>query len=449
MHPPSQKLSILSRAATIAVATIMLLQTPAGAVSTLKTLHSFCKVSDCAGGRNPQAGLLLDASGNVYGTTVDGGKYTYGTVFKLVPNADKTKYTEYVIRNFCAKSHCADGEQPFSGVIMDLNGNLYGTTANGGNTNCAGQGCGVVFKLTHGSHGWSWRVLKKICTVEFMGFCAEGRHPMTGLSYAGQESGQPWNGSSPLFGTTEAGGKYEAGVAYELTVSGSTWTYKVIHNFQSGYDPQEVTVDNSGNIYGAALGGNSGGGLLYKLASGTWKETTLHQFCYGCDAGTTPNGRLLRDSSGNLFGTTEEGGTGTECNAGPTLRCGIIYERTAGGTYKVLYNFCSQTNCTDGDASLAGLIIDGSGNLFGTTIAGGTVGSPCPEGANGCGVVFELSSAGAYTVLHAFCYQSLGCPDGARPAAGVVIDPAGNLFGTTEQGGSYDYNGGTVFRLTQ
>jgi uncharacterized repeat protein (TIGR03803 family) len=437
MHTLFHRLSALSIASAIAVAAIGLLQPPAWAapVSTLKTLHSFCAWNLCGDGQNLKGALFMDPSGDLYGTAAQSGKYGGGTVFELVPNADKSKYNTNVLHNFCKNNPCPDGAYPVSGLIMDVEGNLYGTTEQGGLQ--IGQSTfGTVFKLTHGGTGWVLSVLRKFCAHDDQ-FCSRGATPVTGLSYAGQDSGQPWDESSPLFGATFYGGANDKGVVYELTHSGSTWAYTVIHDFQSSFGPEDVTLDSAGNIYGtASYGGKYGGGILYKLANGTWKQTILHNFCTGSSCtGDEPHGRVARDSSGNLFGTTEFGGTGTECMEGSAHGCGVVFERSAGGTYKVLHNFCSQANCTDGGIPVAGVIVDRLGDLFGTTAEGGTVD----------GVVFELSSAGDYSVLHAFCSKE-GCSDGVKPVAGVIMDSSGSLFGTTEFGGTHD--GGTVFRIT-
>jgi uncharacterized repeat protein (TIGR03803 family) len=408
---------------TIAAAITFSAIAPFGASAfTHQTLHSFCHSANCADGEQPN-GLLQDAAGNLYGTTQLGGKFNHGIVFKLIPNADKSKYTEHILKNFCSKANCTDGSLPFGDLIMDVEGRLFGTTASGGHSDS-----GVIFEMTPVLNGWKFAILHSFCS----GNCPDGSVPYSGLSYAGQASGAPWDDVSPLFGTTSAGGTGSGignGVAYELG-DRNGWHYSVVHKFVSSSWPQPVLVDASGNIYGTtSYGGKYGGGLLYRLAANTWNEATLHNFCAeaGCTDGKQPIGNLLMDGAGNVFGATAIGGARND---------GVVFERPAGGGYQVAYNFCSLTACADGEVPDAGLTMDGSGNLFGTTSAGGS----------DKGVVFELAPGGAETVLYAFCPGGEPCSDGAGPMTPVLLDAQGNLFGTTAYGGA---NGqyGTVFRL--
>jgi len=417
----------LSRAlATIAVAAVAFALVPvdsASAAYTFKRLYSFCRRTDCHDGARPLDRVVMDQAGNLYGTTQQGGKYTtqfasYGVVFKLIPNSDGSRYTEYVLHNFCRDFSCTDGSGPVAGVILDVDGNIYGTAQSGGL-----QDGGVIFKLTHGSNGWRLSVLKNFCEESN---CADGAYPVTALSYAGQDSGKAWDKSSPLFGTTSQGGDYGNGVAYELTPNGSGWSFGRIHNFQNSAGPNEVLVDSSGNIWGTtATGGKYGGGLMYKLANGSWSQTVLHNFCNtrNCADGNQPVGRLAMDASGNLFGATFQGGNNSN-NDVCFGTCGVVFERTSGGTYSVVYNFCAQANCTDGASPAAGVIIDGSGSLFGTTSAGGANSQNAPAGT-----VYELSG-GAESVLHSFCSQQ-SCADGRNPQSAVIFDSSGGVLGTT------------------
>jgi uncharacterized repeat protein (TIGR03803 family) len=397
---------------------------------TEKTLHSFCSWSNCGDGQAPN-GLLRDASGNFYATTHYGGKNGQGVVFKLILNSDKGRYTDHVLHNFCAKTNCPDGAMPWGDLIMDVDGNLYGTASGGG-----GWGVGVIFKMTPEANGWKYTILHSFCHETN---CTDGSAPASGLSYQGQASGAPWNGSSPLFGSAYLGGMDDNGVDYEFTTDGSSWTYQVIHTFQTSGGPNPLLVDGSGNLFGTAThGGKYGEGLLYKLAAGTWKDTVLHNFCdiTYCIDGSTPQGKLLMDAAGNLFGTTTIGGEGSDCTA--REGCGVVFERPSGGGYRVVYNFCSQANCTDGTNPQAGVTMDSSGNLLGTTYNGGV-------NSQG-GVAFELTPDGTESVLVSFCPGGEPCSDGQAPYTPLLLDGQGDFFGATYLGGANgDY--GTVFEL--
>ena len=296
---------------------------------------------------------------------------------------------------------------------------------------------GSIFSLTRGAKGWGLRVLHTFSGDEATCF---------GLAYQGQESGAPWNGTSPLFGVTDTGGQYGNGYVYELKPSG--WTYTDIHNFQTSSYPNRPLVDATGNVFGTVInGGKYGGGLMYKLAAGTWGETVLHNFCAGaCAEGARPVGKLLMDAAGNLFTMTRDGGLGA-CNEGDG--CGVVSERTAGGSYNVLYKLCSLANCADGaDPGNAGLIMDSAGHLFGTTNGGGSALHCASQLDGGCGVAFELTESGgswSEAVLHPFCNWD-NCGDGSYPDASLALDGAGDLFGTTLLLGAHG-DGGTVFEL--
>jgi len=397
----------------------------------LKTLHSFCNTSNCTDGNNPLAGLVMDASGNLYGTTEQGGKFNSGLVFKLIPNANKTKYTEHILKNFCAKPSCTDGSFPEAGLIIDSNGALYGATGGGGKF-----GAGAVFKMHPVTNGWAYGVIHSFCHDAS---CSDGSSPETELTYSGQASGQPYDGTSPLFGATFLGGSSNRGEVYKLTPNGSGWTFHVIHSFSSGFHGGELFVDPAGNLIGTTLlGGANSGGELFSLAPSTGTEATLYNFCAkaNCADGAQPIGRLLMDDKGNLFGTASVGGAGAHCVS--VSGCGVAYEFTSAGKYKVIYNFCSRASCKDGEVPSAGMIMDAIGDLVGTTYEGGTG----PGGS-----VFSLHHGTTWmeTVLYNFCSQ-LNCTDGAGPVAPVIVDSGGNLYGTDAAGGA---NGdfGTVFRL--
>jgi uncharacterized repeat protein (TIGR03803 family) len=434
----SKNLSFDFAGARLAGALLALAPFGAASAYTLATSHRFCSFTNCNDGRNPSGGLLRDASGDLFGTTEGAGAHgdeaNGGTVFELVPNNVTGKYKAYVLHAFCALANCADGNQADeSGVIMDVDGNLYGVTTLGGKFNHGG-----VFKLTHGAHGWGLKVLHSFCATAG---CPDGDGPDLGLAYAGQASSALWDETSPLFGVTAFGGSNNHGTVFDITQNGTHWIEKVVHNFDTSADPGGLLVTAAGDIYGtASTGGKFGGGLMFKLANGTWHETVLHNFCNmtNCTDGADPVGSLVMDGSGNLFGATASGGANTTA-CGQSTGCGVAFEYSAGATYSVLYNFCSLTGCADGTGPAGGLIRDGSGALYGATLVGG---------AANWGTVYSLKpNGGSWTesVLYSFCSLA-NCADGNQPIDELIMDGSGNVFGDAYGGGN-DTGPGTVFEL--
>jgi uncharacterized repeat protein (TIGR03803 family) len=257
-----------------------------------------------------------------------------------------------------------------------------------------------------------------------------------------------------LYGATQLGGKRGLGTVFKLSPAGKE---TILHNFSGGSGGGAlgagVILDSTGNIYGTTfIGGDlncnpgQGCGVVFKVDI-SGHETVLHTF-EGSD-GASPWSPLIPDSAGNLYGTTQAGGDLGLCSVG--LGCGVVFELSpnSDGTWSetVLYKFCSASNCTDGKFPSAGTLIqDAAGNLYGTTIEGGA-NTGC-SGGNGCGVVFELNASGKETVLHNFT----GGTDGNYPLTGVTMDKAGNLYGTATSGGNTKCNPptgcGTVFKLS-
>ena len=407
------------------MAASMLVFAPVGKASAynLTTLHSFCAQSECTDGEEPGE-LVMAPSGTLYGTATGGG-YGVGVVYELVPNDTKTKWTYHRLHGFCKAAPCKDGSTPIGHLVLDANGSLFGTADNGGK-----YGRGVFFQLTHSGNVWTYKV------VHSFNNGSEGYVPVGGLTYAGQYSGALWDDVSPLYGVTSEGATHNMGAAYEITDRGQ-WSFAGIHAFSSGTRPNELIMDDGGRLFGThAKGGANGDGLLYRLTltGGVWKEATLHNFCadQNCADGATPAGRLLLDTQGDIFGVASEGGNGGN---------GVVFERTASGTYKVLYDFCSLANCVDGSGPTGELSMDVAGNLFGTTSLWGTQGESD-------GIVFKLvpgGSAWTESVIYDFC-SLVGCLDGWDPLTGVIIDSSGDLIGTTRFGGTHgDF--GTVFEL--
>jgi len=421
-------LATVSRA--LAVMTGMLVVTlmlapSAWAQSKYKVLHQFSSdYPQHYDGLAPYGGLIFDAAGNLYGTTASGGERE-GTVFKLTPNTDGS-WTESVLYGFGFNG--GDGSSPMAGPILDAAGNLYGTTYLGG-----GQGVGTVFDLTPNPDGsWTHTVLHTFYPSQWGD---AGIWPYAGLIL---------DAAGNLYGTTVGGGAYGYGVVFELTPNlDGSWTESVLYSFTGGTDGANpyagLIFDNTGNLYGATVGGGLYGyGVVFKLkphANGSWTEKVLHKFTGGKE-GANPYAALVFDIAGNLYGTTVNGGP---------YGYGVAYKltpNTAGcWTPKILHKF---TGGKDGANPYAALVLDAAGNLYGTTWAGGT---------HGLGVVFKLNlgpdGKWGEHVLHAFAGQPA-----RNPYAGLVLDRAGNLYGTTATGdtdcSSYwsHQDCGAVFEIT-
>jgi uncharacterized repeat protein (TIGR03803 family) len=348
-----------------------------------------------------------------------------------------TTWNEKVLHTFSG----TDGGYSEAGLIFDAAGNLYGTTAGGGNFTgyCSQLGCGTVFELTpNGSGGWTETVLYSFCSQRN---CTDGSNPAGGLIF---------DAAGNLYGTTEYGGDFSSdcafysfhgcGTVFELTPNGhGGWTRTALHTFCSqqycadGANPAAGLIfDGGGNLYGTAEYGGEWG-LVFEFSpngSGGWTETVLHYFGNSPD-GAVPYAGLIFDG-GTLYGTTKYGGQ-SACEG---IGCGTVFE-VSGRSERVLHSFSN--NGTDGFYPVAGVIVAG-GNVYGTTFYGGPSGQ-CPP--NGCGVVFEVTPGGTETVLYDF--SPTGDPDGDHPQAGLISDAAGNFYGTTPVGG--DDNAGTVFEL--
>jgi len=332
----------------------------------------------------PYSALIFDAAGNLYGTTGNGGQYSQGNVFELSPQGGGV----WTFKELHSFGDGNDGQSPWGGsLLLDPSGNLYGTTRYGGTALCdplQPVGCGIVFEL------------------------------------------------SPT--------------------AGGDWTYKVLHDFNGngagtdGYHPNGgLIMDSSGNLYGTTLSGGIYasalvGGTVFELkptAKGAWKEQVLHNFSGGLYDGNYPQCTLAFDSAGNLYGTTNLGGVANVLLGGN----GTVFQmtHTAGGwSERLILNFNADSSGFSGVAPLAGVIFDKAGNLYGTTEYGGTY---------LYGNVFELTRSGGNkwteTVLHSFNFNG---QDGQEPWDPLILDATGNLYGTTFQGGVA--GAGTVFKLT-
>jgi len=284
--------------------------------------------------------------------------------------------------------------------------------------------------------------------------CAQSKYKSLRKFTRGADGYTPYGGlifdqAGNLYGTTASGGASDLGTVFKLTPdSDGRWTEAVIHSFGGGNDgvgpSATLTFDPAGNLYGTTFaGGANSSGTVFQLtpnSDGSWTESVLYAFCSfsNCGDGTSPLDSLIFDDAGNLYGTTGAGGSSSGCNRG----CGTVFKLApnldGSWTESVLYSFCSVKGCRDGSVLFAGVIFDQAGNLYGTTYSGGI---------NNSGTVFKLTPNGdgswTESVLYSFCSVK-GCPDGGGPLDGLIFDQAGNLYGTTEFS---DY-GGLVFQLT-
>jgi uncharacterized repeat protein (TIGR03803 family) len=250
-------------------------------------------------------------------------------------------------------------------------------------------------------------------------------------SYAALVQGTDGN----LYGTTSGDGANNGGTVFKITTGGTLTT---IYNFCSesncadGNRPRTgLTLGTNGNFFGATPGGGAyGGGNVFEITP-AGKLTTIYNFCSeaNCDDGYEAVGTLIQASNGDFYGTTETGGLNG---------AGTVFEVTPAGKYTVLWNFCSESNCTDGSEPAAGLVQATNGDFYGTTVYGG---------AEGQGIVYKITSAGVLTTLHSFCSKA-NCDDGDNPLAPLIQASNGNLYGTTEKGGTQSGDGGTVFEIT-
>lgn len=363
---------------------------------TFTVLYDFTGGSD---GGEPYAGVILDAAGNIYGTTNEGGDlncnnpYGCGAVFRLDPAGNET-----VLHAFAGGT---DGSNPFAAVIRDARGDLYGTTVGGG------SGLGAVYEMT--------RKGAEVILHSFAGGPSDGAFP-----YANLVSDRRGN----LYGTTQDGGSAGEGTVFRLDRSG---TETVLHSFGGGASDGGFPLDNGlvmdakGNLYGETdLGGTANKGVVYAISrSGT--VTVLHSFTGGATDGCYPYGTPAMDAKGNLYGTTSYCGSAD---------LGIVWRVSKDGSEIVLHNF--QGESSDGAVAYAGVIFDSKGDLCGVTEQGGS---------SGKGTVYRLNRQGALTILHSFTGA-----DGETPFGGIVKDANDVLYGTSPAGGSSGY--GTVWKLS-
>lgn len=372
---------------------------------TETVLYNFTGGSD---GLYPTSSLVSDGAGNFYGTTVLGGTcpgwngYGCGVVFEISPNGNGG-WTQTVLHTFAAPP---DGANPFCApLIFDSAGNLYGTTEFGGDYNS-----GSVFELSLVAGRWNVTILHSF------GVGANGDHPSTGLIM---------DRAGNLYGTNS---EYQSpGSVFELSPSGDAWTYQVIYLAPT---TQGVTIDAAGNLYGTT---NSAVFELSPNGNGGWIPTVIHTFTGAPKDGIGPYSAPVLDKAGNLYGTTSSGGAK---NYGTVYQLSHITTGKKKGQWKekILHSF---RNENDGADPIAGVVLDATGNIYGTTGGGGKFGD---------GTVFELSPQVGVGWYKEKVLRALNGPDGNYPEAGLMLDSAGNLYGTASNGGLY--NAGVVFELT-
>jgi uncharacterized repeat protein (TIGR03803 family) len=401
----------ISKAAPIFVIALSLVT---AAATTTDVIFSFEEEE----GEYADTDLETDSAGNIYGTTVLGGEFGGGTVFQLRPTPNGWEHS--VLYSFTGG---ADGGEPYKGVTIDRQGNLYGTAVTGGSGGCEG-GCGVAYKLTKSGGMWNQTII----------------HAFTG----GDDGSGPGarvtiDRSGTVYGMTPTGGANGVGTIYKIHPHAGSWDFQVIHAFTGGADGATGSAGRmlllDGRLYGAATaGGLHGSGVVFELTppltaagkSGEWGFRTLYSF-HGQPDGSFPYGALL-SASGKIYGTTYYGGANN---------IGAVYElspRSVGEwDGRVIYSF--QTG-SDGNSPISNLVRDAAGNLYGTT----------SEGGLGTGTIFKLTPGGGGQWTESVVHPFEGPPDGGFSYNGMVVDPFGNFYGATVHGGEDD--DGCVYKFT-
>jgi len=413
-YADQEKLGRLVKRVHLLVGSCLLLFITANA-QTLTVLHTFNGRPD---GREPIAGVTRDAAGNVYGTTYYGGANDVGLVYKLAH-----KGSGWLLSPLFSfqQGQGAGGYAPVGGVTIGSDGKLYGATSRGGQYDAV-----TVYKLSPPA---------TLCKSALCPWTETPLYQFTG----GADGGNPeatliFDSAGNMYGTAAGGGIGNNGVVFELTRSGSGWTQSVLYSFDGSPDGagpfSAVTFDNSGNLYGTTAGGGTGWGTVYQLTpSGSgWTEKVLYSFQNSND-GAIPYAGVTLDPNGNLYGATfydgEYGG-------------GAIFElmpSNGNWIFSVIYSPLVELGGAAGT-----LARSSNGTLYGTLLTGG--GQGCS--GYGCGNVFQLSPSNGgwvYTSLYEFTDGG----DGGNPEGGLILDSAGNLYGTTTGSLGGD---GSVFELT-
>jgi uncharacterized repeat protein (TIGR03803 family) len=358
---------------------------PSADAASFKVLYDFTGGND---GAFPEAGVIRDKAGNLYGTTNQGGVFIGGTVFKLAPDG-----TETVLHAF--DDNGSDGVLPTAGLIMDNAGNLFGTASTPG----------TVFKLAPDR--------TETVLHDFDGG-SDGINTFGGVI---EDSNANLYGTTAYGGSSACGGD-GCGIVFEITAGGEE---KILYAFQGTADgafPQAGLFRKSAVLCGTTTGGGANGfGTVFKFSRGS--ERVVHAFTGGTDGKYPLAGTPIMDSARNLYATAQGGAGG----------CGTIFRLAPDGTFTLLYSFSGKDGCGPD----AGLLLGANQTLYGTTAKGSSSGS---------GAVFRLAADGTETVLHSFAGA-----DGEGPVSTLIADRKGNLYGTTSGGGAH--NSGTVFKLKE
>ena len=430
-------LSLALRGTVAALAVTLILIPNSWAASGETVLHTF----DIATAADPVTGLTMDASGNLYGTARLGGPGACGAgcgvVFKLTKTG-KGGFTYSILHTFAGP--LSDGGNPFGAPLLDSAGNIYGTTADGGEA-----GCGVVYRLSPMAGEYQETILHSF--NKFVHRNKDGCNPGSYLIF---------DAAGNLYGTTNKGGgggvngtfcDNGCGTVFKLTPEKhGKYKESVIHSFPGtkgntdGRNPVGGLVfDSAGNLWGStSVGGVGGAGTVFELTpnpDGTYAESTLYSFT-GASTGFFPNTNLVIDQAGNLYGTTVNGGL----NNGD----GVVFKVTpqpGGGVEESIIHtfFCNDVACNDGVSPFNGLTIDANGTLYGTVDLGGGASGQCGGGTPdlGCGIVYTLTPNPQGEFTETILYRFQGFADGAEPMGDhVVVDASGNIFGTTSEGGN-------------
>jgi len=394
---------------------------PAAHAQNYHVIYNFTGHAD---GGSPAGGLVMDQHGNLYGLTFDygtgtcdfGGSPGCGTAYELERHGQA--YLFNLLHTFTGGS---DGAYASGRMVFGPDGGLYGTTTFGGGGNCTfGQGCGTVFRLRPPATvcksitcTWSETVLYRFTGTN------DGMWPQLGDLI--------FDSTGNIYGTTPDN-------VFELVHSNGGWAFNALFTFTQSQGGccsfSGVIPDSAGNLYGTTYAGSTGSGLVFELSpsSGGWTYNTLYNF-QGQTDGSEPQGNLIWDNEGNLYGTTPMGGTNN---------LGTVYELTPStGYFSVLHSFYGP----EGEIPFDAVVFDAQGNLYGTTWGGGS---------HGQGTVFKLTPAGDGTWTYQRLYDFTGQSDGARPESKLIVDANGNVYGTTIYGGSSNCNGGcgVVFEIT-